>query len=139
MEGLKGQGGKWGEAALGPESCVFGGGKGIMSFIHLLPGVLSDWTRSIEWEVADGAFETPHAAILLALGSSPGRPPRQDNSLVSVCVCVCAHALRFVPEPTFKSRQPVGGQMIELITGMLLSGSGTSKQYQTQVKQGLGY
>ena len=110
-----------------------------MSFIHLLPGVLSDWTRSIEWEVADGAFETPHAAILLALGSSPGRPPRQDNSLVSVCVCVCAHALRFVPEPTFKSRQPVGGQMIELITGMLLSGSGTSKQYQTQVKQGLGY
>ena len=97
---------------MGTESCVFGGGKGIMSFIHLLPGVLSDGTRSIEWEVANSAFETPHAAILFwvhALVDLPGKKSSTVSS-VCVCVCVCARTLRFVHEPTFKSRHPVGGE-----------------------------
>lgn len=50
---------------------VVGGGEGPISFMHLLPGALSDWTLSINCEVAKNPFEKLQAAILFAPGSSP--------------------------------------------------------------------
>lgn len=103
--------GKWGEAALGPEPCVFGGGKGIMSFIRLLPGVLSDWTFP-----SSGRLQTvPSRSLMLPfclpwVHALVDLPSKTGSTVSSVCVCVCVGTLRFVHEPTFESRHPVGGE-----------------------------
>lgn len=82
-----------GEAALGLESRVrvYGkAGEGIISFMCVPPGTLSDWTLH-PVRVADNLCGKPPAAILFALGRLPSRPPGQDEPKSPSCVCVHVH------------------------------------------------
>ena len=111
LEGMKGgEGGKVGRSSFGPWALCLWRGKGHHVFHSFAPRSPQWLDISFEWEVANSAFKKLYAAILFALGSCPGRPPQQDRVNSLVCVCVGGGTLRFVHEPTFESRHPVGGE-----------------------------
>ena len=110
-------GGKWGEAALGPEPCVFGGGKGIMSFIRLLPGVLSDWTFP-----SSGRLQTvPSRSLMLPfclpwVHALVDLPSKTGSTVSSVCVCVCVWAHSgLCMNPPLRAGTQLVEKVIELI------------------------